>query len=66
VKGHPDAEADALSIRLNERPIVATEVVRPGVLLDFDTSGHGVGIEMLNISTHMRPEEMRRLHVATT
>lgn len=65
MKVHVDPEADALYIRLNEEPIMETEEVRPGVLLDFDVSGLVVGIEMLHLSTRMRPEEMRSLHFAT-
>lgn len=61
-----DPEADALYIRLTETSIDSTEEVRPGVILDFDANGQVVGIEMLHISTRMRPEEMRTLHFATT
>ncbi len=62
---HIDPESDALYIRLSETPIEGTEEVRPGVMLDFDANGEVVGVEMLHISTRMRPEEMRTLHFAT-
>lgn len=61
-----DHAADALYIRLNERPILESEEVRPGVVLDFDASGLVVGIEMLDISKRMPPEEMQTLPFATS
>jgi len=66
VRVHVDPEADALYIRLNEETIEGTEEVHPGVILDFDAAGQVVGIEMLHISTRMRPEEMRSLHFASS
>jgi uncharacterized protein YuzE len=65
VKVHIDPEADALYIRLSESPIEGSEEVRPGVILDFNAAGEVVGVEMLHISTRMRPEEMRTLTFAT-
>ena len=44
-----DEAADALYIRLEESPIVESEEVSPGVILDFDEAGRVVGIEMLVI-----------------
>ena len=61
-----DRELDALYIRLNENPILESEEVQPGVVLDFDESGMVVGIEMLQISKRMPPEEMQTLHFATS
>ena len=61
-----DRELDALYIRLNENPILESEEVQPGVVLDFDESGMVVGIEMLQISKRMPPEEMQTLHLATS
>jgi uncharacterized protein YuzE len=66
VRIHIDHEVDALYIRLNEAPIVESEEVQEGVILDFNADGVVVGIEMLGISRRMSPEEMRTLHFASS
>ena len=48
---HVDKEADALYLRLDESPIVESEEVSPGVILDFNEHDQVVGIEMLHLST---------------
>ena len=45
-----DREADALYLRLDDSPIVESEEVSPGVVLDFNGQNQVVGIEMLNLS----------------
>jgi uncharacterized protein YuzE len=45
-----DREADALYLRLDDSPIVDSEEVSPGVVLDFNGQNQVVGIEMLNLS----------------
>jgi uncharacterized protein YuzE len=42
-----DEQADALYVRLDESPVVESEEVRPGVVLDLDERGEIVGIEIL-------------------
>ncbi len=46
-----DPEADALYVRLAPKGtgIIDTREVEPGVLLDLDTAGRVVGIEILNV-----------------
>jgi uncharacterized protein YuzE len=39
-----------LYFRLDETPIVESEEIQPGVIVDFDADGRIVGIEMLNLS----------------
>jgi uncharacterized protein YuzE len=65
VKIHIDRGAGALYMRLTDSGIVESEEVRPGVILDFDANGYVVGVEMLDISNRMSPEEMQTLHFAT-
>ena len=60
-----DPAADALYIRLTETDIQDSEEVRPGVILDFDANGEVVGIEMLHISSRMRPEDLRSFSFAS-
>jgi len=46
-----DKKADALYLRLDDSPIVESEEVSPGVMLDYNESNQVVGVEMLNLST---------------
>ena len=45
-----DKAADALYLRLDDSPIVKSEEVSPGVVLDYDESNEVVGVEMLHLS----------------
>jgi uncharacterized protein YuzE len=45
-----DQQADAMYIRLRVGVVAESEEVRPGVVLDFDTQGQVLGIEMLDVS----------------
>ena len=50
MKLNVDREADALYLRLDESPIVESEEVSPGVMLDYNRRNEVVGVEMLNLS----------------
>ena len=50
MKLNVDKEADALYLRLDDSPIVESEEVSPGVVLDFNASNEVVGVEMLRLS----------------
>ena len=54
-----DKENDVLYFRLDESPVVESEEVRPGVILDFNEDGHVIGVEFLALSTHATPEQLR-------
>jgi uncharacterized protein YuzE len=60
-----DTENDALYFRLDESSIIESEEVQPGVILDFNEEGQVVGIEILSISTRMKPEQLRILQFET-
>ena len=45
-----DKKADALYLRLDDSPIVESEEVSPGVVLDYNESNEVIGVEMLNLS----------------
>ena len=45
-----DKQADALYLRLDDSPIVESEEVSPGVILDYNESNEVVGVEMLHLS----------------
>jgi uncharacterized protein YuzE len=45
-----DEEADALHLQLVDVPVVESEEVAPGVILDYDESAQVVGVEVLHLS----------------
>ena len=56
-----DKESDALYFRLDESSIVESEEVEPGVVLDFNSEGKVVGIEILQLSSRTSAEQLRIL-----
>ena len=50
MKLNVDKEADALYLRLDDSPIVESEEVSPGVVLDYNEANEVVGVEMLYLS----------------
>lgn len=45
-----DSVADALYISLTGQEIIESEEVQPGIILDFDSCGKVVGVEILSVS----------------
>jgi uncharacterized protein YuzE len=45
-----DPEADALYIELVAGDVDKTEEIKPGLILDYDSRGNVLGVEMLYIS----------------
>lgn len=58
---HVDHEADALYFRLDESPIVESEEVSPGIILDFSAANAVVGIEIMHLSRRASPADLSRL-----
>ena len=50
MKMHVDKQADALYLHLDDSPIIESEEVSPGIVLDYSASNEVVGIEMLHLS----------------
>ena len=48
-----DPEADALYVRFAKAKVVESEEVSPGVVIDFDTEGRIVGVEVLDARRHL-------------
>jgi len=48
-----DSDADALYVRFADAPVVESEDVADGVVLDFDAEGRIVAIEVLDASKHL-------------
>ena len=60
-----DKESDALYFRLDESSITESEEVEPGIILDFNSDGKVVGIEMLSLSARIKPEQLKVLQYET-
>ena len=60
-----DRESDALYFRLDDVAVVESEEVQPGVILDFNSEGTVVGIEILNLSARVPSEQLRILQFET-
>jgi len=56
-----DREADALYIHLREVPVDDNIDIEEGVTVDLDTQRHIVGIEILDASARLSPEELSRV-----
>ena len=60
-----DKKADALYLRLDDSPIVESEEVSPGVVLDYNESNEVVGVEMLHLSKRSSNLDLSALHFET-
>ena len=58
-----DREADALYIHLREVPVADTTDVEEGVMVDLDAEGHIVGVEILDASKRLSPEELSKVAI---
>jgi uncharacterized protein YuzE len=58
-------EDDALYLRLDETPVVESEEVCDGIILDYNTEGKVVGIEVLYISQRS-PNSWQQILLETT
>lgn len=50
-----DPAADAACIRFSSEPVLESEEVSQGIVLDYDRDGHIVGMEVLNARTNLPP-----------
>ena len=53
-----DPEADALYIKLREATPRESMDIEEGVTVDLDNEGHVIGIEVLDASKRLTPEEL--------
>lgn len=60
-----DKENDALYLRLDDSVIVESEEVQPGIILDFDANNRVVGIEILDLSTRVKPDMLKLVQLET-
>ena len=60
-----DKETDTLYFRLDENRVVASEEIKPGVILDYDAKDNVVGIEFLGVSVRASTDELSSLQFQT-
>jgi uncharacterized protein YuzE len=60
-----DKECDALYLRLDDSEILESEEVKPGVILDFNSEGKVVGVEILDLSERVPADQLRMLQFET-
>ncbi len=65
LKLNVDKNADALYLRLDDSPIVESEEVSPGVVLDYNESNEVVGVEMLHLSKRSSDLNLSELQFET-
>ncbi len=53
-----DSQADAIYIRLKDSEIATTREVEDNLIIDLDSSGKMVGIELLFVSDYLDPDDM--------
>lgn len=54
-----DTGTDTLSIILSDQPVAESDEEKPGVILDFDTNGNVVSMEILDASKRVdQPTQM--------
>jgi uncharacterized protein YuzE len=51
-----DPESDAAYIRFSPEPVVESEEVSAGIVLDYDADGRIVGMEVADAKAHLSPE----------
>ena len=64
MKTEYDPEANALYVKFSDDEIDRTEELRPGLIVDFDSRGHIVGIEMLDAKTILSESALKSLAAA--
>ena len=65
MKLHVDRDADALYLRIDDSPIVESEEVSAGVVLDFNESREVVGVEILQLSKRSSDLDLSSLQFET-
>jgi uncharacterized protein YuzE len=58
-----DTKADAMYIKLCDGEFVANKEVEEGVILDIGKGNVLLGIEILEVSTRFRPEDLARVEI---
>lgn len=54
-------ETDALYFRLDASPVIDSEEVRPGVVLDFNADDQVVGVEILRVQERVPLADLKQI-----
>ncbi len=60
-----DKATDSLCFWLDEKKIVESEEIRPGVILDYDENNVVIGVEFLNVSSRKTKEDLSNMQFQT-
>ena len=63
MKIHVDKATDAVYFRLDDSPILDSEEIRPGIILDFNQRNEIVGFEILQASQRTTPTHLQSVQV---
>jgi uncharacterized protein YuzE len=61
MKVHFDERADALYLRLDDSPILDSEEVSPGIVLDFNAAQQVVGVEILGVRARVPTADLTEM-----
>jgi uncharacterized protein YuzE len=53
-----DEQVDILYIRIKETPYHESDEIKEGIIMDYDKNGNVIGIEILDASEYLAPEEL--------
>jgi uncharacterized protein YuzE len=53
-----DEAADALHLQLVDSDVIESEEVAPGVIVDYDSNGEVIGVEILHLSKRPHPVDV--------
>ena len=59
---HFDRESGVLYFRLDDSRIVASEEVKPGIVLDFNEQNQVVGVEILDVGKRVPGASLKQMH----
>ena len=58
-----DPETDAMHLTLVDAPVVESDEVRPGLILDYDERGRTVGMEILNVQKNLPGADVKHFEL---
>lgn len=61
MKVHLDEKNDALYVILDESPVIESEEVSPGIIIDFNNQKQIVGIEILNVKKRIPNGDFKKI-----
>ena len=54
-------EADALYVNFREVYVAKSKEIEEGAVIDFDQNGHIIGIEILDVSERLMPQDLANI-----